>query len=119
MSYALVPDKDGRAQHCTFTEGRLSACWPLKDALEFPHGNGTRRQGVKLPSLVSTETHKFTRNAVALISGNHGKYGVQLTLCPFCAGLLQPALAEDVTITVTELPDDEVAPAPSHSGERP
>lgn len=99
MSYEAVPPKEGRATKCTLVDGRLNACWPLDEALEGPYGRGTKHQGLKLISLVNMNTHKFSREAVSLISGKH-KRGIQLTFCPFCAGILQPHLAEEITVSL-------------------
>ncbi len=101
MTYEAVPENGDRPTKCTFSNGKLTACWPLDEALEFPHGRGTRFQGVKLVSLINTRQLKFTRNAVTLISGKY-KRGVQLTFCPFCAAILQPFLAEEITVTLEE-----------------
>jgi len=98
-NFVIVPENEGKPTTCSFSEGRLTACWPLEDALEFPHGRGIKHQGLKLVSLVNMKTHKFSRNAVSLISGEY-KRGVELSFCPFCASILQPDLAEEVTVTV-------------------
>lgn len=98
----VVPENEDRPRKCSFDEGRLTACWVLDDALEPPYGRGTKHQGAKLVNLVNMKTHKHSRDAVALISGKH-KRGVQLTFCPFCASILQPSLAEEITVRLEEI----------------
>lgn len=103
--YEAVPENDGRPTKCTFIDGRLTACWPLDDALEAPYGRGTKHQGAKLISFVNMNELKFSRNAVSLISGKHNR-GIQLTFCPFCASILQPSLAEEVIVRLEERETD-------------
>lgn len=101
MTFTPVPPQDDKPTKCSFSAGRLTPCWPLDAALEEPYGRGTKLQGLKFVSFVNMKDHKFSRNAVSLISGNH-KRGVQLTFCPFCAAILQPDLAEEITVTLAE-----------------
>lgn len=103
-AYEAVPAKDDLSTKCSFVEGRLKACWPLEEALEGPYGRGTKLQGAKLLSFFNSESHKFSRQAVSLVSGAY-KRGVQLTFCPFCAAVLHPSLAEDVTVALFEKDD--------------
>lgn len=80
---------------CTVDAGEVKQCWALDEVLQRPGGRGTRAQGVEVQSLVNMDTFKFSRNLIVMKSGQHGKKGLVMNLCPFCGGeLVEGALAD-------------------------
>lgn len=69
---------------CKLAKGRIKPCRGLDEVLELDGGNGTRRQGAKLQTLINTKTGKFSRQWVVLKSGKHSKNGIVMNNCPFC-----------------------------------
>lgn len=71
---------------CKLTKKGIKPCQGLKAVLQYQGGRGTRSQGAELQTLINTKTGKFSRQWVVLKSGEHGKRGVVMNHCPFCAG---------------------------------
>lgn len=69
---------------CKLTNGKIKRCKGLDGVLQFPGGQGTRRQGAELQTIINMETGKFSREWVVLKSGEHGKIGIVMNNCPFC-----------------------------------
>lgn len=87
---------------CKLTPNGLERCWALDEVLEIG-GQGTKYQGLKLNTMINMDTHKFGRHLVVLKSGKHGKKGLVLNLCPFCAGeLVEGALVALAKRAVTK-----------------
>lgn len=73
---------------CKISKKGIKPCRGLSAVLQPPGSQGTRQQGVFMQTLMNMQTHKFSRNIVVLKSGNHGKRGLVMNHCPFCAGVL-------------------------------
>jgi hypothetical protein len=73
---------------CTIDAGRVKQCWALDEVLQLPGGRGTRSQGVEAQTMVNMDSFEFSRNLIVLKSGEHGKKGLVMNLCPFCGGEL-------------------------------
>lgn len=70
---------------CKLTKKGLKPCKGLNGVLQMPGGQGTRRQGVELQTVINFKTGKFSRYWVVLKSGEHSKRGIIMNNCPFCA----------------------------------
>jgi hypothetical protein len=69
---------------CQIKKGRIAPCKGLASVLELDGGRGTRRQGVKLQTIINFKTGKFSREWVVLKSGDYNKTGIVMNYCPFC-----------------------------------
>lgn len=76
--------KKKRVLFCSLRKGEITVCDALDEVLEFPNGQGTKYQGLKLYSMVSMDTMEFSRNIVVIKSGQHAKKGLIMNFCPFC-----------------------------------
>jgi hypothetical protein len=81
-----VPIKKGKI--CKLTKSGIKPCQGLDEVLQMPGGQGTRRQGVELQTLINLKTGKFSRHWVVLKSGKHGRLGIVMNNCPFCAATI-------------------------------
>lgn len=70
---------------CKLTSKGLKPCKGLEGVLQAPGGRGTRQQGVEVKTLINMKSGKFSRHWVVLKSGAHGKLGIVMNYCPFCA----------------------------------
>jgi hypothetical protein len=73
---------------CSIEAGRVKQCWALDEVLQMPGGRGTRHQGVEIQTMLNMDSFEFSRNLIVLKSGQHGKKGLVMNLCPFCGGEL-------------------------------
>jgi hypothetical protein len=87
----VMSKRETRPKGCQLTPEGIKPCKGLDGVLQLPGGQGTRRQGAELQSVINTTTLKFSRQWVALKSGDHGKNGIVMNYCPFCGN---PLLAE-------------------------
>lgn len=69
---------------CKVTKGVIKPCKGMDAVLEMDGGNGSRRQGAKLQTLINTKSMKFSRQWIVLKSGKYAKTGVVMNYCPFC-----------------------------------
>lgn len=70
---------------CKLTKKGIKPCNGLEQVLQMPGGRGTRQQGVEMQTLINMKTGKFSREWVVIKSGKHGKRGIVMNNCPFCA----------------------------------
>ena len=73
---------------CRLTKKGIKPCKGLEQTMQLPGGQGTRRQGVELQTLINMKTGKFSRQIAILKSGEHGSKGIIMNFCPFCRGKL-------------------------------
>lgn len=73
---------------CKLTKKGIKPCKGLDAVLQMPGGRGTRQQGVELQSVINVKSGKFSRHWAVLKSGAHGKLGIVMNHCPFCAAVL-------------------------------
>jgi len=69
---------------CKLIKGRIKPCKGMDGVLEQDGGVGTRKQGAKLQTLINFKSGKFSRQWIALKSGEHSKSGIVMNFCPFC-----------------------------------
>lgn len=78
-----------RGRKCKLVDGRLKTmCEGMKGVVQDQHTRGTRMQGVSILNLFNMETMKPSRQLVVLKSGDHGKKGLVMNVCPFCTAVV-------------------------------
>jgi hypothetical protein len=73
---------------CKLTKKGIKPCKGLEETMQLPGGQGTRRQGIELQTLINMKTGKFSRQLAIVRSGKHSKKGIIMNNCPFCGGTL-------------------------------